>query len=86
MKIKFLFFLLFPALALASAGCMDNSWHLAKPFDSKEYHIVSHKIGNHESHCQCPCTKMSFDRGKCLECGHKHDIQPWIIIRSQRPK
>ena len=76
--------ILFTQLVSASPGCMDNSWHLARPFDNKEYHIVSHKIGKDEFCCQCSCRKLSLSRGQCLECGHKHEIQPWIIIRTPR--
>lgn len=68
--------------ASASPGCMDNSWHLERPFDNKEYHIVGRKIGKQETFCPCPCRKLSLSRGQCLECGHKHEMQPWIIVRT----
>lgn len=70
--------------ALASPGCMDNSWHMTRPFDAKEYHIVTHQVGKHKTFCPCPCRKLSLNRGECLECGHRHDMQPWIIIRAPK--
>ncbi len=71
---RILVYLLFytaPSL-FAGIGCMDDSWHLARPFDAKEYHFVK---------CYCPCRKISLARGECLDCGHKHDIQPMYIIK-----
>lgn len=70
-----------PLLAIGSPGCMDNSWHMKQPFDTKSYHVVSRNVGNSETYCPCPCKKLTFDRGICLECGHAHDVQPWVIIR-----
>ncbi len=64
-----------------SPGCMDNSWHLARPFDTKEYHMVTRDVGKSKTYCPCSCRKLSLSRGQCLECGHKHDMQPWIIVR-----
>lgn len=61
----------------SSPGCMDNSWHLARPFDNKEYHYVQ---------CNCPCRKLNIARGECTECGHKHDFPPQYIIRRPRPQ
>ncbi len=57
----------------AEIGCMDNSWHLQKRYDYKEYHFVS---------CNCPCSKGKLlnDRGKCLSCQHYRDPQPFIIV------
>lgn len=86
-RIIFLLFILSlskDAQIFASPGCMDDSWHMTRPFDSKEYHIVTHKVGKDETCCQCPCRKLSLARGECLACGHKHDIQPWIIIRRKK--
>ena len=68
----------------ASPGCMDNSWHMTRPFDAKEYHIVTRELGKHKTFCPCPCRKLSLNRGECLECGHRHDMQPWIIIRTPK--
>lgn len=71
MKILFSFIFIFNH-ALGSIGCMDNSWHLAQPFDSKEYHYVK---------CNCPCRKLGLARGECTECGHAHDFAPQYIIK-----
>jgi hypothetical protein len=70
----------------ASPGCIDSSWHMEKPFDTKEYHIVTRKVGKHETFCPCPCRKLSLDRGQCLTCGHRHVMTPWTIVRYQRNK
>ncbi len=56
--------LIFFSLANAEVGCMDNSWHLQKDFDDKDYHYVQ---------CDCPCTKkhkILADRGICMKCKH----------------
>lgn len=58
-------------------GCMDNSWHLQRPFDTKEYHPVE---------CNCPCRKLNIARGECTECGHKHFFEEQIIIRRPKPE
>jgi hypothetical protein len=48
----------------AKIGCMDNSYHLTQPFDSKNYHFVA---------CNCPCEiTVIKNRGKCLKCLHFH--------------
>lgn len=57
-------------LLYAAPGCMDNSWHMSHPFDTKSYHIVAHPIGTNQTFCQCPCRSISADRGICFECGH----------------
>lgn len=69
---KVLSLLCFFQHTFCSIGCMDNSWHLTRPFDSKEYHYVK---------CNCPCRKLNLARGECTECGHAHDFAPQIIIR-----
>jgi len=53
----------------ASTGCLDNSWHLEKFPDNKEYHEVN---------CNCPCWKYktSSDRNRCLRCMHYHTDTP----------
>jgi len=56
----------------ACPHCLDNSWHLERPFDNKEYHPVE---------CNCECRKLIIARGECLECGHKHYFAPQVIIR-----
>lgn len=79
-----IFFLCYGALTCAAPGCIDNSWHMSKPFDNKEYHIVSSQFGAENSHCQCSCRKVSHDRGYCYECGHYRDLQPWVIVRNRK--
>lgn len=66
--------IVFVSLVQAEPGCMDNSWHLQRPFDSKDYHYVQ---------CFCPCTKrhkILADRGKCTQCGHYREPKSFIII------
>lgn len=50
----------------AAAGCLDNSWHMKKFPDFKEYHAVQ---------CNCPCWKYKqlADRNKCVKCLHYHN-------------
>jgi hypothetical protein len=79
-----IFACLIAQVCAGSPGCMDNSWHLERPFDTKEYHIVTRHIGKNQTYCPCPCRKLSLIRGQCLECGHKHDVQPWIIVRKEK--
>jgi len=65
---------IFASLLTAEPGCMDNSWHLQRPFDDKDYHYV---------YCNCECTKrhkILADRGKCLQCGHYRIPKNFIII------
>jgi len=47
----------------AAVGCMDNSWHLKKKYDYKEYHHV---------HCTCPCEQQYeiMRNGRCFKCKH----------------
>jgi len=61
------------SLMQAETGCIDNSWHLAKAYDAKEYHLVS---------CNCPCSRYfrSEDRGRCEKCGHFRDVHPDIFV------
>ena len=62
-----IFFLLLLATSTSiygSPACLDNSWHLEKRYDSKNFHSVD---------CNCPCEKqykiMEY-RGKCSKCEH----------------
>jgi hypothetical protein len=70
-------FFLFSTQLIACPDCLDNSWHLERPFDNKEYHRVE---------CNCPCRKLNIARGECLDCGHFHFFPPQIIIKRQRPQ
>jgi hypothetical protein len=60
-------------------GCIDNSEHLQKSGDAKQYHYVS---------CNCPCDRYTqiADRNKCTKCNHYHDIKPYIIISRSKAK
>ncbi len=53
----------------AAVGCLDNSWHLKKYPDNKEYHEVE---------CLCPCWKYktNADRNQCTRCLHYHIDTP----------
>lgn len=65
---------------LSSPTCMDNSWHLEKRYDDKEYHFVSERPSGP---CSCPCEKrykQLSDRGKCIQCGHFHVPQPLVFV------
>lgn len=55
--------------------CLDNSWHLAKANDHKEFHPVS---------CNCPCRtqKILPKRGQCITCLHYRYPRPFLIIKS----
>lgn len=50
----------------AAPGCMDNSYHLTRNNDPKEFHYVS---------CNCPCQKQyrMFANGTCSKCRHFQD-------------
>lgn len=53
----------------ATPGCLDNSYHLTKLFDYKNYHYTS---------CNCPCEKqykILANRGQCSKCLHYRDPQ-----------
>ena len=54
-------------------GCIDNSYHLKKRFDTKQYHYVA---------CSCPCEQYAHvsNRNKCLKCGHYHAKLPPIYV------
>lgn len=77
MKIKTILcalMLFLPYLLISEPGCMDNSWHLDKKNDTKEYHYV-------QCNCDCKHQKILPDRGKCLMCGHYRYPRPFIIIK-----
>lgn len=67
------------SLLKAEIGCIDNSWHLAKAYDAKDYHLVQ---------CNCQCSKhpQSADRGQCQKCKHFRDPRPYIIIQPSKSK
>jgi hypothetical protein len=80
---KILVILFFTTIAHAAPGCRDNSWHLARPFDNKEDHLVANDCCGHTMHCQCPCKKLNY-KGYCNDCGHFRYMQPWHIIRTPK--
>lgn len=69
-------FFVFNSQIVSCPHCLDDSWHLERPFDNKEYHPVE---------CNCPCRKLNIARGECTECGHKHYFAPQVIIRRPQP-
>ena len=70
-------------------GCMDNSWHLKRPYDYKEFHYVTASDGGY---CKCPCSKYiaqygkQCPRGRCPVCKHYRVPQPIIIIKNALQK
>jgi hypothetical protein len=54
----------------ASVNCLDNSQHLAKDFDDKEWHSVA---------CDCPCTTIR--KGYCVECGHLQNASTYVVVQ-----
>lgn len=82
----FISFIFFGSSLFASPGCLDNSWHMARSFDTKSYHPVAYQVGTYQTYCQCPCRKLSLNRGQCFECGHRHDMAPMHIIRYKKNK
>jgi hypothetical protein len=53
-------------------GCMDNSYHLQKRGDFKNYHYVT---------CACPCSRNKIlADGRCLRCNHRRDAHSQIIV------
>jgi hypothetical protein len=74
MKGWFLYASMMSTCLIAAPGCIDNSWHVKRLFDTKTYHLVTHRVGRYDTYCQCPCTKVSADRGICFQCGHAGPI------------
>ena len=77
MKHSAIFFLLMSGMYVhlpARIGCRDNSWHMQKKYDYKEDHAVA---------CLCPCPEKM---GRCIQCRHYHEAQPWIIIKNNSSK
>lgn len=67
-------------MLIAAPECMDNSYHLTRRIDHRDYHYVS---------CNCPCQKrykILDQRGICTQCGHFRDpyasrIKKYIPIK-----
>jgi hypothetical protein len=55
----------------AGPYCIDNSEHLQKPYDNKEWHSVN---------CACDCTTIKG--GRCTDCGHMQNARTYTIINS----
>jgi len=68
---KKIILLTFLCIASLSAGpyCIDNSEHLQKPYDDKEWHSVA---------CACDCTTIKG--GHCADCGHMQDARTYIVV------
>jgi hypothetical protein len=62
---------LFTASLHATVGCMDNSYHLEKDYDYKQYHFVE---------CNCPCKAKRTRHNKCAECLHFHMPSNWHFV------
>lgn len=77
MKHSAIFFLLISGIYVhlqARIGCRDNSWHMQKKYDYKQDHAVT---------CLCPCPEKM---GRCQQCRHYHEAQPWVIIKNNSSK
>lgn len=68
---KLLFFILtlLTTPLFASPDCMDNSEHLKKAYDNKEWHSIE---------CYCKCEKIK--NGFCPVCGHLQEARPITIV------
>jgi hypothetical protein len=55
---------------LAGPYCIDNSEHLAKSGDNKEWHSVA---------CDCSCEIIK--NGYCTECGHLQYARTYEIVK-----
>jgi len=69
MKYIMLLITLLSTPLLGSPRCIDNSEHLNKAYDTKEWHHV-------ESYCSCDTIKGRH----CIECGHLQDAQTYEVI------
>jgi D-lyxose ketol-isomerase len=64
---------LLSANLFAAIGCMDNSYHLQKKYDTKSLHYV-------QCNCHCYAKKALPTALKCIECGHYHMPRAWYIV------
>ena len=60
---------------LAGPYCIDNSEHLTKSYDDKEWHSVE---------CACDCTTIKGNH--CIECGHMQNAHPTTIIEPKKTR
>ncbi len=68
-KIMILMLLLSINPISASVNCLDNSQHLKRDFDDKEWHSVA---------CDCRCTNVR--KGYCVECGHLQNAATYTVV------
>jgi len=77
-KILCIFLLTTLGSLYGSPACIDNSWHLQKKYDAKNFHPVE---------CNCPCEKqykiMQY-RGKCWKCEHFRVPQKIEVVSCPR--
>ncbi len=55
---------------IAGPYCMDNSEHLARPNDNKEWHSI-----------ECDCNCETIRNGYCTECGHRQNARTYEIVK-----
>lgn len=78
MKLKYLLFICVSIVSpfiIAAPDCLDNSWHMQKRGDLKDYHSVQ---------CNCPCGiftssnnyRILADRNMCFKCKHYRNPRP----------
>jgi hypothetical protein len=58
---------------IAGPNCMDNSQHLTKAYDDKEWHSVE---------CYCDCSTIKG--GHCADCGHMQNAHPMTVIQPMK--
>src|SRR5579863_6926030 len=68
---KKIILLLSLSITSLSAGpyCIDNSEHLQKAYDDKEWHSVA---------CACDCSTIKG--GHCADCGHMQNARTYIVV------
>ena len=68
-------FTLYFTSPFAGVNCIDNSEHLRKSYDDKEWHSVI---------CDCNCEFIKD--GYCTECKHLQNAHPLTVISSKTKK
>ncbi len=69
-----MYLLIISSTIFSAPECMDNSYHLKKRCDTKDYHQVV---------CHCPCEKqykILANRGQCMKCKHFRDPSKSSIL------
>jgi len=70
------------SISNAQPGCMSKSQGLKQKFDTKAWHYVA---------CNCDCAKndpqglYAQKRTICIECRHRHEPRPLIIMSQTTP-